>query len=713
MLRTITRTRLPWGALAIAALVAMPRHVAAQERSAKPDTTGPRIDTLTAVVTTSYRFLDKDVSGVTGLPLPVEKVPQSISLVNNDFVKAADLQNMGEIAQYTPGALWASFSPSYGNQFWLRGFSSGFAADGLTVGDQVADPDPSILDRYEIVKGPASVVYGAQSPGGIVNLVSKSAAHAPTYLELLAGSWGRWRIEGQTAKSLNRSGTIRGIGVVSHEEGGSFVNFVDRKKSVAYGGVDFLELPHGVSGYARVAYQRGENTPFNGLPTFADGTLVPVSRSFFLGGSKLNNISQATRADAGMTWRPADLWSFDLKAIYQYTTHDGQNAYPYTYIGDDGSFTFGGENFDDWHVDDYQVGASATRKLDDLGLAESSVSVSVRYQHYRYYIFERSLTGGTANVFAGDAAVSDSFNLATPGTTNYQQDQRMNYLTASSQAVVKVASPVTLVGGIAYSRPNVDQQVYSGPFQNYDPGDQVNYRGGLIVDAARGLTLYASYGESYQPNLRIDVDHDVLAPVAGRQYEVGAKYDLNGSLLLTAALFDIDESNVAVYDTTVANEALYRAKDVRHRGLELEASGRLTTHWQVKGGVALLDPKVTNDPQNPVNNGETRPWLPRTSASAYTSYTFGQGASIGGGVRYVGAVKTYDNSSASRTPDISSYTVVDGVVGYPLKRFLLQLNVKNIFDEHYYMATPVFQSLRSGLYPGEPRSAALSVRTFF
>ncbi|WP_037406833.1 TonB-dependent receptor, partial [Shinella sp. DD12] len=169
-------------------------------------------------------------------------------------------------------------------------------------------------------------------------------------------------------------------------------------------------------------------------------------------------------------------------------------------------------------------------------------------------------------------------------------------------------------------------------------------------------------------------NRDVLPPVRGRQYELGAKYLVNRRLLLTASLFDIRESNVAVYDTMVDGEALYRSADVRHRGLELEATGQITDRWQLKGGLALLDPKVTNDPEHPVNNGETRPWLPRTTASLYTSYDFVGSITLGGGMRYVGSVKTYDRSS-SPTPAIAAYTLFDASIGYTHDRWRLQLNL--------------------------------------
>lgn len=712
---TVNKLRLAMTAIAVAL---SPTLTCAEGNSAATSS-----QSLEEVKVIGYRFLDEDTRGITNLPLPIDKVPQSISLVNNDFVKAADLKDLSEIAQYTTGAMWGSYNPSDANELWLRGFSANYAIDGLTVGYQIPEPDAAILERFEVVKGPASVVYGAQSPGGIVNLVSKSASqNTPTYVEALGGSFGRYRIEGQIAHNLNDSGTIRGIGVAAYEDQGSFVDFVQKNRTVVYGGLDF-DLAQGLTGYVRTSYQRTQNTPYNGIPTFQDGSSVPVPRSFFIGGSDLNNIGQTTRVDSGLSWQPADLWSFDLKGLYHHLKHGGGNVYNYGYIADDGSFPYGGEKFVDWHIDDYSIAASAIRKLDDTGLKDSSISASVRYQHYEYYNHE--LTGGgnppIPKIFDGDGAISAIFNALVPPNT-YQQDQRMNYLTASAQAVVEVASPLTLIGGVAYSQPRIDQQLYFGSFANFDPGNQVNYRGALVFEPVDGLNFYASYSESFQPNLRIDRNYKVLPPLSGKQYEVGAKYRPQADILLTAAVFEIRESNIPVFDFSDANgEALYRAEDVRHRGLELDATGHVTRNWQVRGGLSLLDPKVTNDPNNPANNGETRPWLPRVVANLYTLYDVSGRFSVSGGARFVGVVKTYDDSETSfPTPDgkpvlrnMPSFALFDAATSYSVDRWHLQVNLKNIFDKHYAVTTPIYQSLAAGLYPGEPRSFAISLRGDF
>ena len=121
---------------------------------------------------------------------------------------------------------------------------------------------------------------------------------------------------------------------------------------------------------------------------------------------------------------------------------------------------------------------------------------------------------------------------------------------------------------------------------------------------------------------------------------------------------------------------------------------------------------VQMDPEHPVNDGESRPWLPKDSANLFTTYEIGHGISLSAGARYVGSVKTYDNSSTP-TKSIASYTLIDAAASYTMDKWRFQLNLKNIGDQHYYVATPIFAALWGGLFPGEPRSVAVSVHRNF
>ncbi|WP_380872413.1 ferrichrome-iron receptor [Sphingomonas sp. DBB INV C78] len=665
------------------------------------------------IIVTGYRYLSEDTSGTTNLPLPVEKVPQAISLVSEDFLKAADLRTLGEVAQHTPGAIFAGNPQGFGSVVKLRGFTGGTAIDGLTVGSLDYEPDYATIERMEIVKGPASVVYGAASPGGLINLVTKSAkADTASYVEALGGSWDRWRIEGQLAGALNAEGTVRAIGIAAHEEADSFMKIANSSKTVIYAGLDF-DIADGFTGYVHGGYDRYRRSAFDGIPTLPDGSPAPVGRSFFIGSHDFNLTSKVGRVSAGLDWEVSPVWSISLKTNYQNTDTDGPSAFGFG-LEEDGDFLIAAQNFLKNKREDFSVGLSSIYKLDETGLMDSFISVSALYQDT-----ELTTVGGLpdfpegpvaeANIFDGVKAIEAIINTAQlPGFT-YEYGQRLEYLTLSGQAVIKVADPVTLLAGLSWSKPDVSSRL-DGPWVDYSRGGEMSYRGAITVEPISGLNVYASYSESFQPQLRVDVDGAVLPPLTGSQYEIGVKYvSPDRRLLLTAALFDLNQKNKGLFveqgpDGTDRYKAVGKT---RHRGLELEAVGQITAAWQIHAGFALLDPKITRD-DNPDVIDKTVPFLPKSTASLYTSYEFGGGAFVGGGIRYVDSVKTdFDRV----TKDLPSYFLVDGSIGYDFDRYRVQLNVKNIFDEHYYINN--YETLFYGNVVGEPRSFAVSVRANF
>ncbi|MFZ0007865.1 MAG: TonB-dependent receptor plug domain-containing protein, partial [Steroidobacteraceae bacterium] len=155
-----------------------------ESQSAAPEQTEKQKNPLEEVtVTAHYQFLSADTSGTTNLPLPVEKVPQSINIVSNDFINAADLKTLGQIAEYTPGATNNGSDLGLSSTMSLRGYPAEKAVDGLNDNDTNFEPDYAIYDRLEVVQGPSSVVYGISSPGGLANFVTKSATeNTPTYV---------------------------------------------------------------------------------------------------------------------------------------------------------------------------------------------------------------------------------------------------------------------------------------------------------------------------------------------------------------------------------------------------------------------------------------------------------------------------------------------------------------------------------------------------
>jgi TonB-dependent siderophore receptor len=665
------------------------------------------------VVTSHYQFLGADTSGTTGLPVPIEKVPQSISLVSGDFVKAADLKTLGEIAEYTPGAINVGNALGLGSLIDIRGFTAGRAIDGIEVqGLTNFEPDYAIVDRLEIVKGPASLVYGVASPGGLVNYVTKSATpQTKDYLLAQAGSWGEYRVEGQVAGSLDANGHVRAIAIADYDHGDSFMNVMSHTSATLYGGVN-VDFTDGITGYLHAGYQRFTRTGFDGIPTEPDGSPAPLARSFFIGAGNMEITTNVYHSEGNLTWHATDMLELSLKGNLERTNTHGYTPYS-DGLQSNGDIGLTTQILHDTGIDNNGIGLSGIYHFDDLGLKNSFVSLAALYQtshEIQNWDFSNTVTG---NIFNGEASLTQIFESLLPGPFNpYLIDTNTRTLNFSAQSVLQIIEPLSVLMGVSYAKPN-ETQVFNGISSDFSINSQISYRGGITYEIVPGLNSYISYSQSFNPQTLLAVGNTPLPPLIGEQYETGLKYRSSDSrVLLTGAVFKVYQKNQGQYATTIGGLDYYEALgEVTHSGVELEALGRITRDWQINAGYAYLDPKVVKDSDTAMI-GQTELYLPKQTASIFSTYTLGggllKGLSFGGGGRYVAAQRTaYDDS----TRDIPGYVLVDLTFGYTFDKWSLQLNAHNIFDRHYFINN--YQTLYYGNQIGEPTNLAFSVRRDF
>lgn len=666
------------------------------------------------VVTGRYEFLSADTSGTTNLPLPIEQVPQSISLVSNDFIKAADLKTLGEIAEYTPGAVNVGNPESSGSAIKLRGFTPGRTVDGINVTQAFVyyEPDYAIFDRLEVVKGPSSVVYGVSSPGGTVNYVTKSAtSQTPDYLFAQAGSWNNYRVEGQIAGALDTEGRVRAIGIAVYDRGDSFVHDLTHEKISAYGGIN-VDFSDSVTAFIHGGYERFSRPTYDGTPPEADNSPAPVPISFFIGSKNIIDKTSVYHAEGDLTWHATDMLELNLRGNYERSDSNGGETYSCC-LDSNGNIALTSGLLNPWLSDNYGIGASSVYKLDKVGLKGSFISVAALYQN-SHFDGNDPYNSGTANLADGEAAIWRAFEALLAGPlTPYDVRFNSSVLTISGQSVLQLVDPVSLLLGVSYSKPGVTA-ITNGVEQGSSKEGQVSYRGGITYEFLSGVNAYVSYSESFTPQPRQTVDLQILPPLTGKQYEAGVKYRSgNGHLLMTGAVFQIDEKDLQTYAQTVGDVDYYSViPEITHKGFELQAIGQITAAWQINAGYAYLDPKITRDDGNPASVGKTELFLPKQTFSTYTTYSLNdgifRGLSIGGGVRYVSDQRTsYDGSSRN----IPSYALADLTASYSLNKWLVQLNAHNIFDRRYYFND--YQTLIYGNFPGDPRNFALSVRRTF
>lgn len=681
----------------------------------------PAGDSLDEVIVTSRRFIDSETTGATRLPLPIHKVPQSVSLVSQDFIEVADLSTLNSLADYSVGI--NSPGPAFGFYTNLR--SRGFdldAAQAFRVNGykffQQYEFAPDIVDRVEIVRGPSSVVYGMGSPGGVVNSVLKRAGQTPAgKMRVGFGRWSNVDALVEYGGPVNDDGTVRAFGLAHYDGGDSFINHVRERAAVGYGrlDVDFTdELSLSLSG--AVSDRKNLNT--DGAPLFSSTGADPrVPRDLFIGNTETNDFKQgAIFAIGELTWRPSADLTLGLATSYERITEDLAFAYAFG-LDDEGNTEIYSEWSRDTHYNVLDVEAKAQYNFELFGQSDNMLLASVNFDriHAKWPLAGDFLFNGefapVVNVFSGQAAIDSVLSNVTREPSykdEYQQQQKV----AAVQALLKPTEKLGVLAGVSvnkveyssgWSAPNTPNPQTTTTFPS-----ETSTRLGLTYEFLPNWTGYAAFSDSFSPQAALGIDDRPLEPLTGTQYEVGVKARTpGGRALFTVALYSIDQDNIAALIPGVDPERYRELGTVRHQGVEVEFVGELLPGWSLLANADYLDAKVERS-EDPAEEGLRRVFIPELSASMFTTYELADGAlrglGFGGGVRHVGDQKT---TLFGATEDLKGYTVVDAVVYYKWDAWEARLNFENLFDEDYRLSS--FQTIEYGARPGTPRSYALTL----
>jgi outer-membrane receptor for ferric coprogen and ferric-rhodotorulic acid len=658
-------------------------------------TAGPTGDPLEEVVVIGHYELFSDAaSGYTNLPLPVEKIPQSLGIVDADLLKAADLKTLADVADYTPGALDVGNPGGFGAFISLRGFPSANALDGINfsaISGANYSLDFAVMDRLEIIQGPSAVVYGVSSAGGLVNFVTKSAATAtPSYAILQGGSWNSWRFEGQLAGPLEAGGGAHGIAIAVVDQGDDFTDQVQHQKVVLYLGANG-NFADSVTAYVHGGYQKYQGTSFDGLPTEADGSPAPLPRDFFIGSPQMTINFLIYHAESNLTWHAGDALDVSFSANAINSAGHGSTVPQSCCLDAAGNLVLDISDYREIKGWDYGAGISATYRLDQVGLQKSFLSVAALYQDDRFLVVAGSPSFAgepttTVNIFSGEAALTTAFDSARLIGEPDRSFQELKTLTLSTQSVIEVLEHGSVLLGAAYSSPSLTNAFDDSRQDFHLPGNTL-LRTALMYEFAPHANAYASYSESFNPQFLVDQQDRVLAPLVGSQYEIGVKYKPSQEqLLLTAAAFAITQKNAGQFVDTVDGIDRYQPiGELRHRGIELAALGHVTAQWQINAGYTYLNARIAGDTDSTIV-GRTELFQPSRTASLFSTYTFAneflRGFSAGAGVRYVGSERTaYDES----TRDIPGYGLLDSSLAYIGSHWTVQLNAHNLLNKYYFI----------------------------
>ncbi|EJA1661654.1 ferrichrome porin FhuA [Escherichia coli] len=652
---------------------------------------------------------------------PIQKVPQSISVVTAEEMALHQPKSVKEALSYTPGVAVGTRGASNTYDYLII---RGFAADGQSQNNYLnglklqgnfyndAVIDPYMLERAEIMRGPVSVLYGKSSPGGLLNMVSKRPTTEPLKeVQFKAGTDSLFQTGFDFSDALDDDGVysyrLTGLARSANaQQKGS----EEQRYAIAPA---FTWRPDDKTNFTFLSYFQNEpETGYYGwLPK--EGTVEPLPNgkrlpTDFNEGAKNNTYSRNEKM-IGYSFDHEFNDTFTVRQNLRFAQNKVSQKSVYGYgMCSDPLYTKDQEALKAspcLSIPQSQWGHTLTRQyvIDNEKLENFSVDTQLQSKFATGSVDHTLLTGvdfmrmrndiDSWFGYAGSVAPSDIYNLdrsdfdfgAHPnpsGPYRVLLKQKQTGLYVQDQAQWDKVL-VTLGGRYDWA----DQSSFNRDYGNKSERDdkEFTWRGGVNYLFDNGVMPYFSYSESFEPASQTDANGDLFAPSKGKQYEVGVKYvPEDRPIVVTGALYQLTKTNNLMADP---NGSLFSVEggEIRARGVELEAKAALSASVNVVGSYTYTDAEYTTDT---TYKGNTPAQVPKHMASLWADYTFFDGPlsglTLGTGGRYTGS--SYGDPANSFK--VGSYTVVDALVRYDLARVGMAgsnvaLHVNNLFDREY------------------------------
>ena len=638
----------------------------------------------------------------------IHETPQSISVVSKDVVEDLGATRLQDALDYAGGVGRAN---NFGGQglttFTVRGFTTGeFYRNGFPINRGYPNmPDANTIERLEVLRGPATMLYGRGDPGGTFNVVSKQPLAERT---VTLGS--QLNDQGMKRGTLDASGPLDEEGRLAYRlnvvgEGGD--TFRDHVETERYGVTPVITWQ--ATDDTKVTFEgdfmRNNHPLDRGLTRFPNQRGTP-SRDTFWGdkdAGKLHNDNNMAQLrfehvlndnwtlGGGFQWLDGSLKGNAIEA-------NGPGS-----LGADGRTLQRNFNYRklEWTDKDYQLNLTGHFST---GGFDHTLLTGIEYEDYDYksIIQRSSAAAGTYPIDIFDPV----YGQPRPALTRTPTHDKENLKTYAAfvQDQVALTERLKVLAGARFERFEHDYQNYVG--KSWQAADNaVTPRVGVIYDLTDTVAVYADAARSFKPNTGASREGGGFAPEKGKSYEMGIKWEaLDRQLSVDAAIYQIEKKNVLTTDP-VDNTFSVAAGQVRSRGFDLNVAGNLTPEWRVIGGYAYVDAEVTRD--NTLRSGTRLMNIPRNSFSLLNVYEFQDGALKGLGL---GAGGKYVDQRAGQTANtafsMDAYTVVDLLGYYKVNEHVrLNVDVKNLFNRDYEEGA--FGNIYA--YPGAPRTVQVGI----
>jgi len=628
---------------------------------------------------------------------PLVKTPQSISVVTREEMDMRQPTTVKEALSYAPGVFASRGSSSTYDALAIRGFTSvntNQYLDGIKLqGDNYSEVsmDPYFLERVELLRGPASVLYGKSNPGGVVSMVSKRPTTEPLHeVQFKMGSDSLYQTGFDFSDAIDDAGvySYRLTGV-AHSQNTQQVLAKEKRFAIA---PSFSWRPDDKTTFTFLSnFQDDPDSGFYGwLPR--QGTVVPyydangnarkLSTDFNDGDANSKLSRNQKMVGYSFDHQFDDTWTVRQNLRYTKINSKYTGVYDTGYVAPaqiSRASVVSAEKLNNFDVDTQAQAKFATATVDHTLL------MGVDYMRM-------------SNSIDADYGTASNLSLTNPdySNSNAQGGFLYNVLNRQEQTGLYLQDQAEwnhwiLTAGGRYDIAKTSTLTRTTGTTAEIKDHRFTWRGGLNYLFDNGISPYFSYSQSFEPTSGSTAGGTPFKPSIGKQYEAGLKYiPEDRPISLTAAVYQLTKDNNLTVDPD-NTFASVQSGVIRSRGVELEAKAAVNANINVIASYTFTDAKYTHDTNY---EGQRPVEVPRNMASLWADYTFHEsalsGLTVGSGVRYVGATSSlYTTGSDTNQPfNVASYTLVDATVKYDLGRFGLPgssvgVNVNNLFDREY------------------------------
>lgn len=644
---------------------------------------------------------------------PLRETPTSVQVIPREVLEDQAALSLKDAYENVSGVQMSGNTLNAQSEVlpYIRGFESSILMRNGLRATTAGAVDMINIERVEVLKGPASILYGALEPGGIVNYVTKRPlAESRHIFEQQFGSYDFRRTLIDSTGKLDDNGAALYRINFARTDSDSFRNSMHLERTAIAPSV-LLNISPSTELLLDVSYVKEKQPYDTGIPLDDKGRPLATRSAFFNDSKLAGRENEDLYVGYQLTHRLDSGWTLRNQLQFHRAHNRNEALRPRGIVGNNLTMRYQNEDKQD---DETQFVLDATGKFATGGLKHTLL---LGVEHIRQTTDWRRFRQNAPAV-----AISDHPSVSyTPPTTQpmpleqaetrwtsfYVQDQisllendRLKLLLGGRFDDVKTESRTD---GVT-SSPAISDTAFTG-------------RAGLLYQLNRDHAVYVSSSQSFKPQQAgvVDINNGPLSPERGKQVEAGLKSGFfNDALLTTFSVYKIEKDNVAVFDQDLNNAtgqiAYFPGVRQQSRGVEFDVTGNLTSQLKLIASYGYSDTKVLENAGAPLLVGGHLPGVAAQAGKIWVTYEFLRsgplgGFGIGGGVRHVG------KSSAQTDVDLKldSYTVTDVGVWYNWKNVRASLNIKNLFDKDY-IARASFNAIA---HPGAPRMLFGSVSIGF